>query len=194
MSSFRKICPQCNEVIERNTEITFCPYCGAKISFDNSYEINYTQRKIDYARMHESDSKERIKMKELEIKENEKIREERSKNRYLVGCVITMVAFIAFCFFMSIFEKPSSNEIAIPASADYYVGENYEKVTRQLKNMGFYSRNISYIEQEDLVKGWLIKEGAIESISINGNEKFAEGEIFSKDSQILITYHTFKNK
>ncbi len=46
--------------------------------------------------------------------------------------------------------------------------------------MGILSRKFSEIDQ---------KNGQVEAVTINGNDDFDEGEIFPKDSNVLITYH-----
>lgn len=83
----------------------------------------------------------------------------------------------------------SIDEIRLPFSASQYVGENYKTVVSQLGDIGF--ENIKTQKLEDLITGWLTKEGEIEQISINGDSKFSEGDYFSKDAIITIIYHTF---
>jgi hypothetical protein len=82
-----------------------------------------------------------------------------------------------------------SNEVIMPASARRYVGENYKTVVSQLEDIGF--KNIKTEKLEDLITGWLTKDGEIDQISINGDSKFTDGDKFSKDAKITITYHTF---
>ena len=45
---------------------------------------------------------------------------------------------------------------------------------------------------EDLINGWIIKDGQIESVSIQGKTEFQKGEKLPKNARITVTYHTFK--
>lgn len=58
--------------------------------------------------------------------------------------------------------------------------------------MGF--TNIKCIPKEDLITGWINKEGETDKITINNNDQFKKDEIFSEDAEVIITYHSFKSK
>lgn len=84
--------------------------------------------------------------------------------------------------------KPSDT-IAMPASASDLKGENYKDVTTRLKTAGFASIETTTID--DLVVGWLTKDGEVERVSVAGTTDFEANSKFPKGAKIVITYHTF---
>lgn len=78
------------------------------------------------------------------------------------------------------------DEAAMPQSASSYKYQNYSEVQTELSEAGF--TNISFDVVYDIVFGWT-KEGEVDSISVNGNTEFKQGDIFKKDASIVITYH-----
>ena len=72
------------------------------------------------------------------------------------------------------------------------VGENYKDVETNLKNNGF--ENIELKKEEDLITGWLTKDGEVESVAIDGNEEFVKEDKFDKDVAVQVVYHTFAEK
>ena len=91
-----------------------------------------------------------------------------------------------------------------PAS---FLGKSYHKVLRHcnrgkntvclseteilyiLKEMGF--TNIRSVGLGDLKKGWLYKEGNVKTVSIGDITKFSVGDVFEKDAEVVISYHSF---
>lgn len=78
------------------------------------------------------------------------------------------------------------DEVAMTKSASSYTYENYEDVQKELSELGF--TNISTEVLYDIEIG-ITEEGEVESVSIEGNKEFEEGDIFKKDSAVVITYH-----
>ena len=58
--------------------------------------------------------------------------------------------------------------------------------------MGF--SNIRLQRANDLVTGWISKEGTIKTITMNGRNDFSASDSFKYDTEIIIVVHTFKNK
>ena len=58
--------------------------------------------------------------------------------------------------------------------------------------MGF--TNITVHRNNDLINGWITKEGSIASITINGSGKFEATDSFYYDVPIVIVVNTFKDK
>lgn len=81
------------------------------------------------------------------------------------------------------------NILKVETSSDNLVKENYQTVTSDLKTTGF--TNIKTVVLEDLITGWITKDGQVKQIDINGKTDFDSGTTFPKDSKIVITYHTF---
>ncbi len=78
------------------------------------------------------------------------------------------------------------DEAAMPRSASSYVFKNYADVQTELTEAGF--TNISFEILYDIVIGWT-EEGEVDSVSVDGNTEFEQGDIFKKDIAIVITYH-----
>lgn len=81
-------------------------------------------------------------------------------------------------------------EITIPFSARSFHKHNYVEVGDRLQELGFteiYERPI-----EDLVTGWIKKNGSVERVIIDGNDAFKKNSVYTYDVKIVIEYHTFK--
>ena len=83
-------------------------------------------------------------------------------------------------------------QIKIGQTAKQFEGQSYKETVEQLKSQGF--TNIRLLRADDLITGWISKEGTIKSFSINGNSDFIETDKFSYDSEIVIVVHTWKDK
>lgn len=88
--------------------------------------------------------------------------------------------------------RKSDNTIAMPASASDLKGENYQDVATRLKTAGFASIETTSID--DLVVGWLKKDGDVDRVSVDGTTDFEANSRFPKGAKIVITYHTFPKK
>jgi DNA-directed RNA polymerase subunit RPC12/RpoP len=181
-------CPSCGGTLEKDEKIMYCKYCGQKLLLDDEAKnINFTYRKFDEAQIRENERKERIRLKELENEDKEKERKHKTGNWI-------MIVWVALIFIVMLYlgwsGKPGVNEIKIHSSAKEYKGDNYKQVVKELKNAGF--TDIEVVAQNDLVIGWLTKDASIDRISIDGDTDFSDGDIFSKDTRVVITYHTFK--
>lgn len=65
-------------------------------------------------------------------------------------------------------------------------------VVEMLRDAGFV--NIEQTVIRDLSTGWIVKDGSVESISIDGRSDFKRGERIRLDAHIVISYHTYKKK
>lgn len=80
----------------------------------------------------------------------------------------------------------AEDEIMMPAKASDYKFKNYQEVETSLRELGF--SNISTEILYDIYFG-ITEEGETEKVSIDGNSEFNRGDIFSRDANIVITYH-----
>lgn len=78
------------------------------------------------------------------------------------------------------------DEAAMPQSASSYKYQNYADVQAEFSKAGF--TNISFEILYDIELGWT-EEGEVDSVSVDGNTEFDQGDIFKKDAAIVITYH-----
>ena len=196
MKTYQLECPSCGakvnaENIEQRKEI-HCIYCGNLIRLDDEVkrvEINIQKTYTNEARIKDSEVKERIAASELRYKEREQWR------RYTAsfGALLLSVAILAVCaLFLYKLIIPEEDEVRLTANAKSYIGENYEQVVRELEDMGF--TNVDTMRQEDLIVGWFTKDGEVAKVSINGDTDFEAWEIFPKDTNVVVTYHTFEEE
>lgn len=80
------------------------------------------------------------------------------------------------------------NEVSITESMANCRGKNYNSVVLLFRGAGF--TNVTAIELKNLTVFNQRKNGRVESVTINGTDSFEEGDIFPKDSNVLITYHS----
>lgn len=106
----------------------------------------------------------------------------------IVGVTIAIVAFVCIGIFSS--SKENSNELSLPIESENINQKNYKVIVSQLEDTGF--TNVKTEKIEDLINGWLIKDGQIESVSIQGKTEFQKGQKIPKNARITVTYHTFK--
>lgn len=103
--------------------------------------------------------------------------------------LILLFSVIAIITISACTAEENVNVLKVSRSSDELVGENYQTVISELETIGF--TNIKTEVLDDLVTGWLTKDGSVEQVEINGNNDFGNGTKFPKDAEIIITYHTF---
>lgn len=79
--------------------------------------------------------------------------------------------------------------INMPSSSRNYKGANYQEVIAELQEAGF--SNIETVVLDDLVMGWLTKDGEVEEVEVDGRTSFSTDTKFSSDVKIVVSYHTF---
>ena len=207
-------CPACGADInvESTREVSFCTYCGTKILMNNENEHIY--RNIDEARIMEVEAEKMFRLREFEIEEKENSRGRKSLYIaygvalafVIVGALICLVqpiggmwgiiigAYIAMFTFIKSDEKKKKrkyvgiNEVSISESMANCQGKNYKSAVLLFRGAGF--ANVNAIELKDLTMFNQRKNGQVETITINGRDEFEEGDIFPKNSNVLITYHS----
>jgi hypothetical protein len=80
-------------------------------------------------------------------------------------------------------------EARVPSSSRNFEGKNFQDVIRDLERAGFTNIKTEIIY--DLITGWLISDGSVNNVSINGNTSFSSDSWFPKNAKIIVTYHTF---
>lgn len=207
-------CPECGAdlSIENGREFAFCSYCGAKIMVSNDNEHIY--RTIDEAGIKQAETERMIRLRELELEEKENSRGRKSQfiaygialAFVIVGALICIVqplggmwgiiigAYIALFTFIKSDDKKkkprkyvSPNEVSITDSMLDCEDKNYNSIVLLFKGSGF--TNVTAVPLNDLNMFNMKKNGQVEAVTINGNDDFDEGDIFPKDSNVLITYH-----
>ena len=99
-------CPNCGASLkfeDDNRDFGFCQFCGAKIMLD---DYRSTHRVVDEARIHEDETNRMIKMREMEMAEQEwgELKQEYSQKHKItikvicveIACIILSAIFIKF--------------------------------------------------------------------------------------------------
>ena len=98
--------------------------------------------------------------------------------------VLVLILTIAACG-----SSDNTDNISVTKSSSDLEGEDYKDVMTLLQVAGFTNIEVEVID--DLITGWLTKDGEVEKVSINGDTDFYASSKFPYDSKIVITYHTF---
>lgn len=88
-------------------------------------------------------------------------------------------------------EPLSPDEIKMPNDNLFYEGEDYQYVYEEFVDLGF--TNIRFSVIYDLITGWLVSDGEVEYVSIGGNKEFDKKDVFDKNTEVVIAYHTFES-
>lgn len=80
-------------------------------------------------------------------------------------------------------------EAKTPSGSSIQKGRDYQEVVNEFKEKGF--KNIKTEKLEDLITGWLTKDGEVESVSVDGDKDYSPDVWQSNDVEVVITYHTF---
>lgn len=190
MKAKRIECPNCMATIEYdpNKRIGYCQYCGEKLYIDDGVKrTEHTYRKIDEARIRESDNMTEYNLQKMKTEVEESKRSDRAIYVMLVFVVLLWVAIIWY------WDKPDreaakKKEQGLISAGSYsdYEDKNYETVVEQLKAKGF--TNIKTIDLDDSFM-FVRKEDTVESISIAGDSQFDSYDYFEPDDKVIISYH-----
>lgn len=85
--------------------------------------------------------------------------------------------------------KEDDGKLNMPFSSNDLKGANYQEVIATLENAGF--TNVQTKAIDDLVFGWLTKDGEIEEVSVDGYTTFSTDSRYAADIEIIVSYHTF---
>lgn len=83
-------------------------------------------------------------------------------------------------------------EAKMPSGSSVQKGRDYNKVLDDFKSKGF--NNIKTEKLEDLITGFITKDGEVEEVSVGGDVDYSADEWISADAEVIIKYHTFKEK
>lgn len=70
-------------------------------------------------------------------------------------------------------------------------GKNYEQVIEILSENGF--ENIKTVIIYDLITGWLVSDGEVENVYIDGDKNIKSGVKLDMNVEIIVEYHTFSS-
>lgn len=210
-------CPECgadlSEDVSGGRETVFCRYCGTKILLSNENEHIY--RNIDEARIREAELERDLRIREMELEEREKLRGRKGQMvGYCVALLFTLggalMAFLGMeaaalgivigmniamlVFTKSIGESGRKRKTAGPGEVQISEpmrnceGKDHNSICLLFRSAGF--TNITEIPLNNLTVFNQKKNGKVESVTINGSDRFRGGETVSRDVPVLITYHS----
>ena len=117
--------------------------------------------------------------------------EDKVKRKYRLILALIIVLIVVTGILIHYHREQIDGKIRVNYSSKNFEGSNYEDVIAQLKKQGF--TNIKTEKHENLITGWLTKDGEVESVSIDGFTSFSSNSRFLPDVEIVITYHTFSS-
>jgi hypothetical protein len=80
-------------------------------------------------------------------------------------------------------------EAKTPSGSSIQKGKDYKEVIELFKANGF--TNIKTETIEDLIIGWLTKDGEVEHVSVGGNKDYLPDRWYPNNVEVIISYHTF---
>lgn len=211
-------CPECGASLqmEEGREKMFCSYCGSQVIMTNENE--YIYRHIDEAGIKQAETDRIVKLRELEMESQENGTKKILIAVWLVSTAVLlllgvigmntdseglmMCMLLGMCVGMwgeiGIFglgkkkkrTVVSVDEAIISESMANYNDKNFNSIVMLYKSAGFM--NVNAVPMNDLNLFTMKNNGKVDSVSINGEEDFDEGDVFSKNSHITITYHSGK--
>ncbi len=87
-------------------------------------------------------------------------------------------------------QQADNDQVKITTASKDLAGEDYESVVSALKAMGF--TRVKAAALEDLSNEIIHKSGTVSEVSIGGVTKFSVGEIFDKNAEAIVSYHSLK--
>jgi hypothetical protein len=80
-------------------------------------------------------------------------------------------------------------EAKTPSGSSIQEGRMLEEVIQDFEDKGF--KNIQTEKLDDLITGWLTKDGEVESVSVDGNTGYSPDKWYPEQVEVVIIYHTF---
>lgn len=85
-----------------------------------------------------------------------------------------------------------TGEAKTPSGSSSMKGKDYKSVVETFEDKGF--TNIKLEKIEDLITGWMTKDGEVEEVSVGGDFKYSSDKWVNADTEVIIRYHTFREK
>ena len=104
-------------------------------------------------------------------------------------CNIIILSIIAVVLISCGSNTSHEGEAKTPSGSKIQKGRNYQDVNDDFLKNGF--TNIQLVTIEDLLTGWMTKDGEVEEVSVDGDENYSPDKWYENDVEVVITYHTF---
>ncbi len=209
-------CPSCGAdlSVEEEREVSFCSYCGTKVLINNENEHIF--RNIDEAKIKEAETEQMVLMRQLDMEEKANTSKKYLIIIWIVAIAILVILGIIglgikndgliVCMSIAMIVGASGstylfgnakkkkkvyigpNSAAISEGMRNYKDKNYNSILLMFQGAGF--TNVSAIPLKDLNFFKQNKNGQVETVSINGKNDFEKDDVFPKDSNVVIMYHS----
>ena len=103
--------------------------------------------------------------------------------------LVILVSIMLFALSACGSNEDHTGEAKTPSGSDIMKGRAYEDVVEDFEENGFI--NIKLEKIDDLITGWLTKEGEVEEVSVGGDVDYSPDEWVSADTEVIIKYHVF---
>lgn len=204
------ICTQCGAAVnvDPRQEAAVCRYCGTPFIIEkaiNNYNIqNATVKHVDSINIVQTGTVESVlnfadkqiarKAEEKKrIAEEARIEREKSDASFKKYWWVYLAVFVGLLLMIYLGTgnepKDSTDKLRVNVSSSDLAGKNYEDVITDLDKAGFTNIELEVID--DLVTGWLTKDGEVDNVEIDGYTTFSSDSEFEADVEIVIVYHTF---
>ena len=105
---------------------------------------------------------------------------------------ILRIIIICICSIMLAACGNSSEHVGeskTPSGSKIMKGRDYQSVVETFEENGF--TNIKLEKIDDLVTGWLTKDGEVEEVSVGGDFDYSPDKWVPSDIEVVVRYHTF---
>lgn len=106
-----------------------------------------------------------------------------------IACIILLIITLVSCTGNS---DKHEGEAKTPSGSSIQKGRDYQEVVNEFKEKGF--KNVETEKLKDLVTGWLVKDGEVESVSVDGDKDYSADDWYLNNVKVVITYHTFPSE
>lgn len=104
-------------------------------------------------------------------------------------CCIVLISSIIFLFAACSSDTDHVGEAQTPSGSSVMKGRDYKAVVAIFEGNGF--TNIKLDPIDDLIFGWLKKEGEVEEVSVGGNFDYSPDKWVPANTEVVIRYHVF---
>ena len=205
--------------VEEDREFIFCQFCGTRIIIndENTYTYRHindadikraeTERMVQFKEMELEEKKQGNRtaliilwlvvttllfiIGIIMVSTGPKDTDDPGYMIMLIGMIIGTWGGIGLFSFSKNQDKRKNhtqNVVKITSAIANFEGKNFEVISSLLRSAGF--SNVSCVALKDLNFLSGQKNGRVESLTIDGNENINEGDIFSANALVTITYHS----
>jgi anionic cell wall polymer biosynthesis LytR-Cps2A-Psr (LCP) family protein len=117
-------------------------------------------------------------------------KEMKSKKVKFFAIALVLLVIFALAGYDSLDDR--EGQAKTPSASSAQKGKNYQDVIEAFEKKGF--TNIKTEVLDNLITGWLTKDGEVKSVSVDGNVDYSADVWYPNDVEVIITYHTFPIK